>query len=65
VDANEIGHYILHSEVEKAIKHMRDQKATGGDDEAGNVLKLLGENGLKLMTHRSTAHTKLESGSRI
>jgi hypothetical protein len=29
---------------------MRDKKATGLDDVPGDVLKLLGENGLKLMT---------------
>jgi hypothetical protein len=36
--------------VEKAIKEMRDKKATGNDDVSGDVLKLLGEDGLKLMT---------------
>jgi hypothetical protein len=36
--------------VEKAIKEMRDKKATGDDDVPGDVLKLLGEDGLKLMT---------------
>jgi hypothetical protein len=36
--------------VEKAVKGMRDKKATGGDDVPGDVLKLLGEDGLKLMT---------------
>jgi hypothetical protein len=35
--------------VEKAIKGMRDKKATGDDDIPGDVLKLLGEDGLKLM----------------
>jgi hypothetical protein len=35
--------------VEKAIK-MRDKKATGDDDAPGDVLKLLGEDGLRLMT---------------
>jgi hypothetical protein len=34
--------------VEKAIKEMGDKKATG-DDVPGDVLKLLGEDGLKLM----------------
>jgi hypothetical protein len=29
---------------------MRDKKATGDDDVPGHVLKLLGEDGLKLMT---------------
>jgi hypothetical protein len=36
--------------VEKAIKEMRDKKATGDDDVTGDVLKLLGEYGLELMT---------------
>jgi hypothetical protein len=35
--------------VEKAIKKMGDKKATG-DDVPGDVLKLLGEDGLRLMT---------------
>jgi hypothetical protein len=34
----------------KAIKKMRDKKATGDDDVPGYVLKLLGEDGIKLMT---------------
>ena len=49
VDADEKGPYILQSEVEKAIKEMRNKKATG-DDVPGDVLKLLGEDGLKIMT---------------
>jgi hypothetical protein len=36
--------------VEKAIKEMRDKKATGDDDVPGDVLRLLGEDGLRLMT---------------
>jgi hypothetical protein len=36
--------------VEKAIKEMRDKKATGDDDVRGDVLKLLGEDSLRLMT---------------
>jgi sorting nexin-29 len=36
--------------VEKAIKEMTDKKATGDDDVPGDVLKLLGEDGLRLMT---------------
>jgi hypothetical protein len=39
VNGNKKGHYILGSEVEKAIKVMRDQKATGDDD----VLQLVSE----------------------
>jgi len=41
--------YILRSEVEKAIKEM-NKKATGDDDIPGDVFKLLGEGGLKIMT---------------
>jgi hypothetical protein len=36
--------------VEKAIKGKRDKKATGDDDVLGDVLKLLGEDGLRIMT---------------
>ena len=39
----------MQSEVEKAIKEMRNKKATG-DDVPGDVLKLFGEGGLKIMT---------------
>ena len=34
----------------KAIKEMRNRKATGDDDVPGDVLKLLGEGGLKVLT---------------
>ena len=36
--------------MEKAIKEMRNKKATGDDDVPGDVLKLLGEGGLKILT---------------
>jgi hypothetical protein len=36
--------------VKKAIKGMRDKKATCDDDVPGDVLKLLGGDGLRLMT---------------
>jgi len=49
VDTDENGPYILQSEVEKAIKEMRNEKATGDDDVSGDVLKLLREGGLKIM----------------
>ena len=45
VDTDEKGPHILQSEVERAIKEMRNRKATGDD-----VLKLLGEGGLKILT---------------
>jgi hypothetical protein len=41
---------FLQSEVDKAIKEMRDKKATWEDDVPGDVLKLLEKDGLKLMT---------------
>jgi hypothetical protein len=50
VDTDEKGPYILQSDVEKAIKEMRNKKATGDDDIPGDVLKLLGDVGLKIMT---------------
>ena len=40
----------MQSEVEKAIKGMRNKKATGDDDVPGDVLKIFGEGGLKIMT---------------
>ena len=36
--------------MEKALKEMRNRKATGDDDVPGDVLKLLGEGGLKILT---------------
>jgi hypothetical protein len=36
--------------VEKAIKEVRNKKATGDDDVPGDVPKLLGDGGLKIMT---------------
>jgi hypothetical protein len=50
VDADEKGPYISQSEVEKGMKEMRDEKATGDDDVPGDVLKLLGEDDLRIMT---------------
>jgi len=50
VDTDDKGPYILHSEVGKAIKEMRNKKATGDVDVPGDVFKLLGEIGLKIMT---------------
>jgi hypothetical protein len=36
--------------VEKAIKEVRNRKATGDDDVPGDVLKLLGDGSLKILT---------------
>jgi len=44
---------------------MRNRKATGDDDVPGDVLKLLGEGGLKILTKLiNTIYMKLESGPR-
>ena len=48
VDADEKGPYILQIEVEKSIMEMRNKKAIG-DNVPGDVLKLFGEGGLKIM----------------
>ena len=50
VDTDEKGPYVLQGEVEKSIKEMRIRKATGDDEIPGDVLKLLGEGGLKILT---------------
>ena len=45
MDEDEKRPYMLHSEVGKPIKEMRDKKATGNDE----VLKLLREESVKIM----------------
>ena len=50
----------MQSEVEKSIKEMRNKKATGDDDVPGDVLKLFGEGGLKIMT--KLINTNYETG---
>jgi len=50
VDTDEKGPYILQSEVEKYVKVIRNRKATGDYDVPGDVLKLLGDDGLKIVT---------------
>jgi len=59
-EADEKGPYTLQSEVEKAIKEMRNKKATGDDDVLGDVLKLMGEGGLKIM--KKLINTIYETG---
>jgi len=49
-NTDEKGPYILQTEAKKAIKEMRNIKATGNDDVPGDVLKLLKESGLKMLT---------------
>jgi hypothetical protein len=60
VDADEKGPRILQSEVERATKEMRNKKATGDDDVPGDMLKLFGEGGLKIM--RKLINTIYENG---
>jgi len=50
LDTDEKGPYILQCEVENPIKEMKNRKATGDADVPGDVLKLLGEGGLKILT---------------
>ena len=50
----------MQSEVKKAIKEMRNKKATGDDDIPGDVLKLLGKDGLKIM--KKLINTIYETG---
>jgi hypothetical protein len=49
VNADEKGHYILKREVQKAIKEMRHNKNTGDEDVPGDILKVLGEDSLKIL----------------
>jgi hypothetical protein len=46
---------------------MRDKKATGDDDVPGDVLKLLGGDGLRIMTQliNNILYMKLENGPSI
>ena len=50
VDTDEKGPYVLQSEIEEAIKEMRNRKATGDYDVRGDVFKLLGQGCLKILT---------------
>ena len=50
VGTDEKGPYILQSEVQKAVKEMKNKKGTRHDEVPGDVLKLLGEGGLKILT---------------
>jgi hypothetical protein len=43
VDEGETGPSILYSKVEKAIKEMKDKKATGDDDVPEDGLKLMSQ----------------------
>jgi hypothetical protein len=50
IDEDHKGPHILRSEVEKAIKVIREKKATGDDDVSVEALKLRGDDGLNLLT---------------
>jgi hypothetical protein len=50
LDENDEGPTILKSEIVKAIKDMRREKATGDDNIPVDLLKELGNSGLKIMT---------------
>ena len=50
-DADEKWPYILWSAVEKAIKEMREKKVTGNDNVPVDISEMLGEDGLRIMTH--------------
>jgi hypothetical protein len=52
VDADEKGPYILHSKVEKAIKERKNKKTKRDDEVSGNVLTLLGKDGLNDTTQQ-------------
>jgi hypothetical protein len=49
IDTDEKGPSILQSKVEKPTKEMRNKKVTGDEDVRGEVFKLLGKDGLKIM----------------
>jgi hypothetical protein len=54
VDEDEKRPYILLCEVENAVKQVKDEKATGDDDDddyvRGHVLKAFGEDDIKILT---------------
>ena len=50
LDEDDKGPTILKSEIVIAIKGMRRKKATGDDNIPIDLLKELGDNGLKIMT---------------
>jgi hypothetical protein len=41
--------YILQKEKKKTIKKIRNKKATGNDEVPGDILKILGDGGLKVV----------------
>lgn len=55
---------LIFCKVEKAIKEMRNKKATRNDVH-GDILKLLEENGFKLIRQLSTTYMKLHNYATI
>jgi len=53
---------ILQNEVEKSMKQMRENNAAVGGDTPGDVLGLLGENGLRIMTEVIDNNRRVEKG---
>jgi hypothetical protein len=51
--------------VEKDIKEMKDNKATGDDDVSEDIFKILGEDGLSIVRKLIKSYMKLDSGPRI
>jgi hypothetical protein len=50
MDKDENGPYILHSDAEKSVKEKENKKARCNYDVPTDIIKLLGQNGLKIMT---------------
>jgi hypothetical protein len=44
------------------VKQIREKKATGGDGVPGDVLKLLGEDGLRIMTKPINNNRRVAQG---
>ena len=66
VDADEKGPYMSQREVEKSINEMNDKMAARDDDDVPeNILKLRGEEGLRIITKLRNTIWKLVSGPRI
>ena len=61
VQTDEKRPYVLHSEVEKAIKVTMDKKAVRDDNISGDVPRILGEDGLRM----TQLINKLEGGQRM
>jgi len=49
----------------KMLSEMRDKRATGDDDVAGDIFRLLGEDSIKIMTQLISRYMKLANGPRL